>query len=928
MRRALASLALLLSFLAAPLSAQERVRFEASVHLQGWEEAAFSDFSDLYDLKPFEAQEGQLLDAAGLAGVQAAWKAEGERVAALLAAERADPRRWGLFLLERARGRQPALSKLVWTRVDDVDGFTVYVQKTSEPGQPDPAVVARESVARVLPLREHFRRVYAEPGKLVRHADSGAEALLVFTNLQDLKAYWTATGFEGHYKAVSSYDPRLRAAVLLEEPFETSITAEDKRVSARHAYAHLLLHAYDKAQAPLQQDWLREGLASYLALLPDSPGGGLAAGDPPQEVLKRLIAATQDPKTVLLDFERIEELFATPTNAQVRTRAEKQAEKAGIPAHRVDYEEVVRCRARESLLLVDFLQRGERAAAFPGYLARELAGEGGLKAFRAAFPAGAEADLDQAFLEFLFAEHRRLLPEVPVNAAAIDAILRGDASLLATAPAGASGGGGSAPGGKRPPVFASSVEPADLAPQNLRSEAVLALALDLARRGRSAEAERGLTGHLEAGKADQALRARLERERDRLAAWNRLRAAWFADLAAAGKTYKLEHEGKAVRARIKGVEGTRVLLEENRAERAELDLEALDPVELAKEMGREAEALPDGWARDVPAALGGDAQKVARSLDPADPAQAAFAADLEAGYDALLARGRPLGELLLLSQQPMPRDPAGARDALERLGAVGRGREACPELEARLPLVRGYARQLFEVVFEEKGPRQLVHGAWDQLAGGRAKLSYAFEDPSELGDFHRDDGYIEVRRDMLGALEGKTQVLEVRNGGIAGLGRAVLVHDLVFSAPLSMTYTVSYDKAGTEVPKPKTWFYMAGVCGDGDGNCAAVLGEENLEVVENGSPQTAYASAQHQIQFGKPYKVEIVHDGGSVKLLLDGALQQELPTNLKSGRVFLVFHTDRGINIKGLVIEGVLEPGSIAAARQRWCEERVAELGL
>jgi hypothetical protein len=107
-----------------------------------------------------------------------------------------------------------------------------------------------------------------------------------------------------------------------------------------------------------------------------------------------------------------------------------------------------------------------------------------------------------------------------------------------------------------------------------------------------------------------------------------------------------------------------------------------------------------------------------------------------------------------------------------------------------------------------------------------------------------------------------------------------------------------------------------------------VLGEENLEVVENGSPQTAYASSQHQIQFGKPYKVEIVHDGGSVKLLLDGALQQELPTNLKSGRVFLVFHTDRGINIKGLVIEGVLEPSSIAAARQRWCEERVAELGL
>src|SRR5262245_53738249 len=310
MPRLLAWIVLLLCAAAGLGFGQEKVRFEAKKHLEGWEEVSFSEFSDLYDLKPFEAEEGKVLDLEALARLRDAWAAEGERVESLLATERADPKRWALFLLERKLAKHEFFSKIGWTRLDDVEGFVVYVQSPKKDDPTYATVVARENVSRVPPLREPFRKAYVEPGGLTRRDDFGAEVLFVLSSLGDMETYDRLTGNPGHYQAFSQYDAKLHVVLLLEEPFDTSITAADKKRSARHAYAHLLLHAYDRADAPLQQDWLHEGLASYLADLADAPGGGLAPPDTPKEPLQRLIAATQDQKTVLSHFELVPELFA------------------------------------------------------------------------------------------------------------------------------------------------------------------------------------------------------------------------------------------------------------------------------------------------------------------------------------------------------------------------------------------------------------------------------------------------------------------------------------------------------------------------------------------------------------------------------------------------------------------------------------------
>lgn len=927
MRRALASLVLSALFvLVGSGFVQEKVRFERRLHLAGWEEIELSSFSDLYDLKTFEAEEGKQLDAAGLKKVQAAWLAERERVATLLETEHAEPRRWALFLLERRLKQHDFFSKIECTRLDDVDGFVVYVQA---PKKADPAYakrVAREQVARILPLRGHFQKTYVEPGGLTRRDDCGAEVLFVLASLGDLKTYARLSFAGEHYRSESYYDPKLRAAVLFEEPFESSITEADKTRAARHAYAHLLLHAYETGtSAPVQQDWLHEGLASYLAELAAGPDGKLSAPEMPVETLRRLLAATQSPETVLSHFRRISDLLVMPTYQHIDSRAELEGSKAGIPSHRIDYGEIRVCYWRESLLLVDFLQRGERAAAFQRYLAAELAGSGGAAGFHRAFPGRDPSEIERAFLDFLFGEHRRLLPSVALNGAAIEAILQRDAALLGPAEVAEGAGDAAQPSAGSARIVDAA--PADLAPNHLAPEAALALALDLARRGRSGGAEEGLSALLAAGSLEPEMAARIERERDRLAAWNRLRAAWFAGLSASGKTYKVEFEDKAVRVKVKGVEGAKVLLEENRAGRTELDLEALDPAELAQEMGREAEALPDGWARAVPLALTGDAHKVARGLDAADPAQEAFATDIEADYEALLARGQPLGELLLFSREPEPKDPASAQALVDRLGAVAKGRAACPEIEPLLPLLRGCARKLFGVVFEQKGITQLAHGRWETLPDKRVRLSYAFDDAAELQDFQRADDYLSERRPTFGELHGTVDKLELKNSGLAGLGRSVLVHDLGFAAPLTVRYTLTFDKAekGT---KAEIWYCNVGICDDGHGHYAAALNHVHLEVIEPGEPKTAYDEVGKPIAFGKSYVIELAHDGKSVKQSLDGAVQHELETDLKTGRVFLLFHTDRVINIKDLVIEGTLDERYVALARQRWCDERIAELGL
>ena len=701
------SAALLVLLGAPPALAQGRVTFDRRAHLEAYEEVVLSEFADLYDLEPFVQAEGKSVDPARLEELRRAWAAERARVEALLAAERVEPERWAQFLLERALARHAFFSQIGWTRLDDVEGFVVYVQDPKKDDAGYAPRVARENAARLVGLREHFHDAYVVPAGLTRREDFGAEVLFVLASAADLSTYARLTGASSHYRAWSYYDGKLRAAVLFEDPFEKRITKDDKDRAARHAYAHLLLHAHEAEQRnPAQEDWLREGLASTLADLTRDASGRWVAPDPPRETVRLLVAATQSRDTVLTHFRLLADLCDLATYRQVAARARTDAQRAGQDLRRIDLDAVYMSHWRESYLWVDFLQRGERRAGFLRLLADELRGEGGAEACRRAFPAATPEALDRAFLEHLVAEHRRQLPDVAIAPSSIEAVLKQDATLApapakgrASAPEQAAKAGGTGEGQAVSPV--RPFEPADVSPRDLAPVAELALCLDLARRGRSGEAEARLAEAL-GGALDAGAHARLERAREQIGAWNRLRGAWFADLAARGKSHRFEQDGKAVRAAIERVEDGVVHLAENRAGRRTIVLDLLDPIELAQAMGKEGDALPGGWARALPYALAGD-KRVSRMLDAKGEAAEALAADLAGDLPGLLAHGVPLGELLELSRTPIPPDPAGCEDVLARLATLVATHGVVAEVAELLPELRSYAGRALEVVFEREG---------------------------------------------------------------------------------------------------------------------------------------------------------------------------------------------------------------------------------
>ncbi len=928
---------LMIVLAALPAAAQGRVRFDRKAHLEQYEALSFSEFFDLYDLAPFLEAEGGSVDSVRLTELQSAWAAERARVAALLEVERAEPRRWELFLLERALAKHPFFSKIGWTRLDDVEGFVVYVQ---DPKRRDPQYalrVAQEVAQPLARLRAHFRDAYARPAGLTQRPEFVLESLFVLSSTGDFESYAGASHATPHYAAHSDYNGKLRLVVVCETPFEPGVTPAQRRAWAQHAYSHHLLRVHDAAQAnPLQEDWLREGLAAYLSGLVDDGRGGLRASEVPSEVLRRLLAASGSRNTVLTHLWRIGDLYRIASYAHVDSNARLEARRVGREPETLDFGGMYFAYWRQSLLLVEYLHHPERLAGFLRLLADELAGRGGPAAFQRTVCEGSLEDFDRDFFRHLFAEHRRRIPGIELSAAGLEALLAWDADRL-PAPAepavsapevvAATPGGVSVPSPAPPAAPTRAFEPADLAPRDLAAEARLALALDLARRGRSVRAQELLEGALEL-EAEPAARARLERALEQVAAWNRLRGAWFEGLAAAGGSYRIEHGGRALRVKVLGVEGGRVRLEPNRAEVEELDADELDPLELVKQMGKEVEALPDAWIRVLPAILNGD-RRAPRSLDRSRPQQAALAEDVGGDLPVLLARGFPLGELDQLSRAPLPNDALAAAERLGQLEALLRAHGAQAEVAALRPAIRAYARLALRQVYDEQGPGLLLRGKLELFAADRMRLTYDFSDPAQMEDFVRDDDFLRATRARLGELVGQRDDVAIRSGGLVAHGRIALRHRLAFRAALKVRYEFSYEHL-PELGEAPTWQFLLGICADRQGNYAAALNVDDLEAVVRGRPLTAYAPQRTPLFMGQGQRMELEHDGaGRLRLTLGGATQQELlAEGLGDGELFLLVHSDYLMRLEHLVVEGSLEPGRLAAVRETWLDQTLQERGF
>ncbi len=892
-------------------AAQSDVRFDKRAHLDGYEEVFFSEWSDLYRTAEFDALEGKRVSAEELRAIQTKWVNEVARVRAFLEGLEADPREFFLFRLERRFAKHGYFSRITLERVDG-DGVVFYVQK---PAKDDPAYkarVAKERGTMVAPLLRHFEEEYARPLGLERREDHGAYVLVVLASQGDMQNYARIASASWHYRSQSYYDHKLRIGVLMEDPFAAKRTPVQVLQSTRHALAHLLLGAHDRATSKrVQQSWLFEGTADYLAALRVDETGNLQRRDTPAEVLRLLVATTQDPAKRLSHYLLVEELLATPTYSHVASRLDLAARKRGDPLDKIDYSGAYYTYVRQSALLAHFLHGAPYRERFLRYLAAELAGEP--IAFTEVAGTADAAEFDRAFLLHLYGQYREAFPAAPLDDGAIAAIVAREA--VADEAAIAEGAGKVVAPAEAPWT------PARVAVSDADTPTRFAAVLDAARRGRTAAANASL-GELLDAVSEPKLRERIERERGRLAAWNELRTAYLEHLAATGGELRFQRDGKNVRAPVESFDGERVQLGRNRAKLDAVLAEELDPHALATRMGK-ADLDAPAWVRIYPYVLAGDA-KWKRLLDDSDEDGAALKADAAGDYPDRLKVGAAVGELAELSEVEIPATPAAGNALVERIRGFLHEFGDLAVVEAKRDDLRRLAIRALEVVFDVEGAPQLVKGKMEHVRGETVKLTYEFDDPEELEDFPEVD-YLQGRHEVFAPLQDpKPSECNVRGGKLIGVGRGCYRHVLGFEAPMSVRYSMSFGKPASD--DMSIWFFMVAICDDGNESFAWAINRFDLEVVNDRVSEAAFAEERDVMYQNSVYKMELRHDGETISMYYDGKLQQSLPCGArKRGGVFLFLHSDFPVSIHRMEIEGKLNEELLAEAREAWAAELVSD---
>jgi hypothetical protein len=903
---------------AAAMPSAQSVRFDKVRHLEGYEAVYYSEWSDLYRLEEFDLLEGKEVSLERLEELRRRWEQEVARVRSLLEELEADPPRKQRFRLERALDKHPYFARVETQLVLGRAPFLFVVQA---PPKPDSGYVQRltsEYAALLAPLVERYEELLGAAG-LEQRADHPLIPICVLPTVGDLRNYARATQSVGHFRAHSLYDTKLGAAVIYESPFTPARSPLRRRTEALHAVGHVLQQAWytGGANAPVES-WLLEGLAvdlaDELAVVPGAAGTAGASGaiGPPAEELSLMARAAEDPAQRWANVRPVLELARVSNTVEIYGLLRSIALKDGRAEP--DYDAATLAFLRQAALLVHYLRTGEEGGLRPvlvACLAAELTRKSTSAALVESLAPRTAEELDQGFLRWLVAEHRRALP----NAAIDEAVVTGAALPNAAPKAGA------APEAKRGPPSAAAqppgppaVEPLD--PAALAPAERFALALWEARRGRAREA---LATFAELDHESE-LAERAARERRRLEAWIALRDGWLERLAQEGGDLRLERDGERVRARVAGLADGVLQLEERRAGAWSVPVAELDPYELARQIDRGlAGEISAEWVRLYPYVLTGETQWK-RLLDGDTPEARALVADGEDDYPERLRLAHALGALVDLSRLAPPSTSAEARARLARIEALRADYGDLPALAERGALLADCARQAWFGVAEHEGLGSMLRGSCETVEEGRVRITYEFSDPAELEDF-RASSYLAEMHGAYPRLGTDAEGLSVSEGALRGVGRGCLRHVAGFAAPLRVSWDVTYEAPAGD---SSVWFFNVGVCDDGERRFAWAVNIFHMEVWD-GRVAQAGPSDSVQIYNGAKYHAELVHDGTKVELSSSDTSQAELPCERSSGGVFLWMHTDLPIVLDRLVIEAALDDAALAALRAAWVEERMAQ---
>jgi len=893
----------------APVAGAQTVRFDPLRHLDGYADVLISEYHDLYRLREFEQYEGHVLTDARLDQLRRAWRVERERVAAQLDHFRRHPEAYVLYRLERAMLVHPYFSRIQTKTFESHDPFVFLLEppRTSRKGYDE--MVVRAFGKALLEVRGLFEKDVVEPLGLERREGFAAFPVIVLAGSDEYRRYLRTLEAPALFFAQAHYDPKLRAVITYLEPRDDPGANPGLIRPVAHEIVHALRHAYsDPDRRP--EPWIDEGLASYLSSqVIEGVHEGMPSDRLAVQALLETCADAGERATYLLDAL---ELVGLWTYGQAYESMLLRASAEGLAAP--DYQKALLALFGQAGIWAWYLNEadgGAQAGRFRAYLGASLHGRGGVGAFRQAFEGVTMEDLDARFQAFLTGSldawseavqpDRKVLEATFLLSDTVEAELRREVE-------------------ERVDTLEA------LAPDHADPTIRYVTALRKASRGRFAAAAQEMQMIL-AYREESPFTARCRRELSRLNAFREERRRFLESLRDSGKKLNLAIGDRRLLATVLAVEETHVLLGRNKLGLDELELDAMDPLQLVKRM-RKQKGFARSWIQAYPhVLLDTDRWESLLSGETSEGAVALLEDARRGDYREALRRSDAVETLVSLSTGGMPDDVASARRVLE---AVRRLQDEFVDLDLvrvrRQPIIR-IAYRAQSLLFDVEGLGDVIRGDVEDLGDGVYRLTYGFDDPAQGGDF-TPERYLDAQR-WKGSPTAQSSVdFHVADGALVGIGAICTRHELEFEGPqrVLMRY-VFRTPEGAFDDRIRA---VVGICDDGNESYVTCDMLGGITVADRDTSYLEEVQAQNQVYMDTEHEIEITHDGANrIRTSFDGQPAAEANCGPRlGGGLFLWANSEAPFEVVELVIEGRVSPASLRLLRTSWTEAKLADLGL
>ncbi|MFT4541787.1 MAG: hypothetical protein ACI835_004249 [Planctomycetota bacterium] len=459
----------------------------------------------------------------------------------------------------------------------------------------------------------------------------------------------------------------------------------------------------------------------------------------------------------------------------------------------------------------------------------------------------------------------------------------------------------------------------------------LALALGIARRGDYEGAiDRLEAAFVELGPGPG--RIRVERERERLIVLAETRDEVLNSLVGNPKRrLRIQLKDARFTSTVVGLADGVLRLGNNKAGVDQLDILAIPPAELARNLGSSSENKRADWARAYTRLLAGD-PNWKRGIDPTTAGLSELTTETKVNWFELLKASEVCGRLDRLASLAQPTDIGTAEPILKFMRELLARYANDPAVNTRKEALARLSASAFSALYSDQDSSKLFHGSFEDREGGRIRVQYEFDDPAELKDWTADTGYLYKRRIKLGAsIQSRMNAdWSLKEGRLESLGGVCLRHVAAWRGPLTVRYELVFGEGS--VGQPDSSQVVLGLCDNGQGNWVGAIDNHALATHKlTGQSASARAKTKPRaIEPGRVYQLELVHDGrAGVTLWVDG----ERVCNIASakrieGSIFLWVQCSTTVAVERIEIEGHLSDSVSEPARDSWVRAQLNELGL